>query len=48
MALFQKLMPRVPPARPEEIAAAVAYVASDEARFVSRAALSIDGARTAG
>jgi len=48
MALFEKLMPLVPPARPEEIAAAVAYLASDEARFVNGAALSIDGAQTAG
>lgn len=48
MALFQKLMPLVPPARPEEIAGAVAYLASDEARFVNGAALSIDGAQTAG
>lgn len=30
------------------LAAAVAYLASDEARFVNGAALSIDGAQTAG
>jgi 2-hydroxycyclohexanecarboxyl-CoA dehydrogenase len=37
------LMPRV--ASPEEIAASVAYLASDEARFVTGEALSIDGGR---
>lgn len=48
MQLFQKLMPLVPPAQPEEVAAAVAYLASEEARFVNGAHLSIDGGQTAG
>jgi len=48
MALIQKMMPLVPLAAPEEIAAAVAYLASDEARYVNGAVLSIDGAQTAG
>jgi len=48
MALIQKMMPLVPLAEPEEIAAAVAYLASDEARYVNGAVLSIDGAQTAG
>jgi NAD(P)-dependent dehydrogenase (short-subunit alcohol dehydrogenase family) len=34
--------------RPEDVAAAVVYLASDEATFVSGAVLSIDGALTAG
>jgi len=34
-------------ARPEEIAATVAYLASDEARFINGAAVSIDGGQTA-
>ena len=29
--------------RPEDVAAAVAYLASDEARFVTGSALTIDG-----
>lgn len=33
--------------RPDEIAAAVAYLASDEAAFVSGASLAVDGGRTA-
>jgi meso-butanediol dehydrogenase/(S,S)-butanediol dehydrogenase/diacetyl reductase len=48
MALVAKLMPLMPLAEPEEIAAAVAYLASDEARFVNGAVLSIDGGQTAG
>ena len=48
MALIQKMMPLVPLAEPDEIAAAVAYLASDEARYVNGAVLSIDGAQTAG
>jgi meso-butanediol dehydrogenase/(S,S)-butanediol dehydrogenase/diacetyl reductase len=48
-ALFQRLMPLAfPIAEPEEIAAAVAYLASDEARFVNGAVFSIDGGQTAG
>lgn len=35
-------------ARPEEVAAAILWLASDEAGFVTGAALPVDGARTAG
>ena len=48
MGLIHKMMPLSPLAEPEEIAAAVAYLASDEARFVNGAVLAIDGAQTAG
>jgi meso-butanediol dehydrogenase/(S,S)-butanediol dehydrogenase/diacetyl reductase len=48
MAQFAKLLPLLALAEPEEIAAAVAYVASAEARFMTGAVLSIDGAQTAG
>ena len=34
-------------AEPEEIAAAIAYLASDEASFVHGATIPVDGARTA-
>jgi meso-butanediol dehydrogenase/(S,S)-butanediol dehydrogenase/diacetyl reductase len=48
-SLFQRLMPlSFPLAEPEEIAAAVAYLASDDARFVNGAVFSIDGGQTAG
>ena len=48
-ALFARLMPlSFPIAEPEEIAAAVAYLASPEARFVNGAVFSIDGGQTAG
>jgi meso-butanediol dehydrogenase / (S,S)-butanediol dehydrogenase / diacetyl reductase len=48
-ALFARLMPLAfPIAEPEEIAAAVAYLASSEARFVNGAVFSIDGGQTAG
>jgi meso-butanediol dehydrogenase/(S,S)-butanediol dehydrogenase/diacetyl reductase len=48
-ALFRRLLPLAfPIAEPEEIAAAVAYLASDEARFVNGAVFSIDGGQTAG
>ena len=47
-ALIQKLMPLMALAEPDEIAAAVAYLASAEARYVNGAVLSIDGAQTAG
>ena len=33
---------------PEDIAAAVAYLASDEARFITGTILSVDGGQTAG
>jgi meso-butanediol dehydrogenase/(S,S)-butanediol dehydrogenase/diacetyl reductase len=48
LTLIQKLMPLTEMAEPEEIAAAVAYLASPEARYVNGAILSIDGAQTAG
>jgi meso-butanediol dehydrogenase/(S,S)-butanediol dehydrogenase/diacetyl reductase len=48
-ALFQRLLPlSFPIAEPEEIAGAVAYLASAEARFVNGAVFSIDGGQTAG
>jgi len=47
-ALMGRLAPLLEAAQPEEIAAAVAYLASDEARFVTGIALPIDGAQTAG
>ena len=46
MELFQRMMPLLDMAQPEEIAAAVAYLASDEARFVTGVAFSIDGGQT--
>ncbi len=48
MDLMAKLMPLVEGAEPVEIARAVAYLASDEARFVNGIALPVDGAQTAG
>ena len=49
MALYERLSPLLPyMAEPEEIAAAVAYLASDEARFVTGAEFAIDGGQTAG
>lgn len=48
MQLMGKLFPLLEGAEPEEIASAVAYLASAEARFVTGAALPIDGAQTAG
>ena len=47
-ALIQKLMPLMDLATPDEIAAAVAYLASSEARYVNGAVLNIDGGQTAG
>ncbi len=48
MSLMARLNSLLEGAEPEEIAAAIAYLASDEARFVTGAALPIDGAQTAG
>lgn len=48
MNLFMRLMPLLPMAQAEEIAAAVAYLASDEARFVTGVDFAIDGGQTAG
>lgn len=47
MDLLRRLFALHPEARPEEIAGAVAYLASDEARYVSGASFAIDGAQTA-
>lgn len=48
-ALFNRLISPVQPwAEPEEIAAAIAYLASDEARFVTGIDFAIDGGQTAG
>ena len=46
--LFSKLMPLVPMAEASEIAGAVAYLASDDARYITGATLAIDGGQTAG
>jgi meso-butanediol dehydrogenase / (S,S)-butanediol dehydrogenase / diacetyl reductase len=48
MALMGRLAPLLEGAEPDEIAAAVAYLASDEARFVTGIGLPIDGGQTAG
>jgi meso-butanediol dehydrogenase/(S,S)-butanediol dehydrogenase/diacetyl reductase len=48
MDLMAKLMPLTEGAEPEEVAASVAYLASDEARFINGIGLPIDGAQTAG
>jgi meso-butanediol dehydrogenase/(S,S)-butanediol dehydrogenase/diacetyl reductase len=45
--LLDKLLPLVRAAAPEEIATLIAYLASDEARYVTGAALPIDGGQTA-
>jgi meso-butanediol dehydrogenase / (S,S)-butanediol dehydrogenase / diacetyl reductase len=50
-ALIARLSPKLDGGalgRPEDIAAAVAYLASDEARFVTGTVLSVDGGQTAG
>jgi meso-butanediol dehydrogenase/(S,S)-butanediol dehydrogenase/diacetyl reductase len=44
--LFGSLLPLVPLAEAEEIATAVAYLASDEARYVTGADFAIDGGQT--
>lgn len=46
--LLGKMFPMLDAAQPSEIAAAVAYLASEEARFITGAALPIDGGQTAG
>ena len=46
MELIGKLFPLLGMAKPEEIAAAVAYIASSEARFVTGEKLVIDGGQT--
>jgi meso-butanediol dehydrogenase/(S,S)-butanediol dehydrogenase/diacetyl reductase len=48
MSLMARLNSLLEGAEPEEIASAIAYLASEEARFVTGAALPIDGAQTAG
>ncbi len=48
MSLLGRMFPLLEGADPEEIAAAVAYLSSEEARFVTGIALPIDGAQTAG
>ncbi len=48
LQLFSRMMPLVKPAQPEEIAGAVAYLASKEARYVTGTTLTIDGGQTAG
>jgi meso-butanediol dehydrogenase/(S,S)-butanediol dehydrogenase/diacetyl reductase len=46
--LFSHIAPRMPTrAQPDEIAALVAYLASEEARFVTGAAFAIDGGQVA-
>lgn len=47
-ALFQRLFPLMDVSKPEEIAAAIGYLASAEARFVTGAEFAIDGGQTAG
>lgn len=47
-SLMLRLFPLLDIAQPEEIAAAVAYLASAEARYITGIALPIDGGQTAG
>ena len=44
---FAALAPAGRPASPDEIAAAITYLASDDASFVHGAILAVDGGRTA-
>lgn len=46
--LLSKMLPMLEAAQATEISAAIAYLASDEARFITGAALPIDGGQTAG
>jgi len=45
--LFGRLMPFLPLGEPEDIATAVAYLASDDARYITGVAFPIDGGQTA-
>jgi NAD(P)-dependent dehydrogenase (short-subunit alcohol dehydrogenase family) len=45
--MFMRMNPLLDPAEAEEIAAAVAYLASDEARSFTGTALPIDGGQAA-
>lgn len=47
-ALFARMSPLLPMAEPQDIARSIAYMASDDARFMTGAALSVDGGQTAG
>lgn len=47
MDLFGRLMPLLDIAESQEVAAAIAYLASDEARYVTGTAFTIDGGQTA-
>jgi meso-butanediol dehydrogenase/(S,S)-butanediol dehydrogenase/diacetyl reductase len=44
--LFGRMMPLLPLGRPEEIATAVAYLASDDARYITGHTLTLDGGQT--
>lgn len=44
--IFAKLMPLLPLGKPEEIATAVAYLASDDARYITGQTLILDGGQT--
>ncbi|MBS1846985.1 MAG: SDR family oxidoreductase, partial [Actinobacteria bacterium] len=46
-SLLPRTMPLMPMGTPEEAAAAITYLASDEARYVNGADLRVDGATTA-
>ena len=48
MELFNRMLPLCEGAEPSEIAASVAYLASEEARFINGIGLPIDGGQTAG
>ncbi|MDX3882860.1 MAG: SDR family NAD(P)-dependent oxidoreductase [Sphingomonas sp.] len=48
-ALILRMSPKMAPlARPEDVAAAVAFLASDDARFITGIMLPVDGGQTAG